>query len=490
MRILVRVLIVVCVVLGVARADVGKRVKYEADWESLDGRDTPGWWVDSKFGLLVCWGFYSVPGWAVQGQYAEWYWSNVERDKAKKGPWWRYHAKTYGEDFDCADFAEMFKAELFDAGHWAKVFEGSGAKYVLLTAKYHDGFCLWPNEHANKAWGKPWNSVEVGPKRDLLGELGEAVRKEGLRMGIYYSLYEWYNPLWLKDRDRFVGEHMLPQLKEVVSRYKPAVIFADGEWDMPAEKWRSAEFLAWLYNESPVRDEVVVNDRWGKGARHKHGGYYTTEYAAGMAGGGHAWEENRGMGYSYGYSRAEKLSDYRSGRELVLMLVDLVSRGGNFLLDVGPTADGRIPVIMEQRLAEMGRWLDVNGEAIYGTRPWRRSVQWSDGEKPAVGYGKEFRAKYEIGEVTGKRKGGKAVVEAFFTSKDGMVYAITPGWPGRKLLLKDVGSSKDTVVTMLGLDGPVEFEAVGGDIAIDVPRLGVGEAPCEYAYVFRVSGVR
>jgi alpha-L-fucosidase len=309
-------------------------------------------------------------------------------------------------------------------------------------------------------------------------------------MGIYYSLYEWYNPLWLKDRTRYVDEHMLPQMKEVVSRYKPAVIFADGEWDMPPEKWRSTEFLAWLYNESPVRDEVVVNDRWGKGVRHKHGGYYTTEYGAGMAAGGHAWEENRGMGYSYGYSRAEKLSDYRTGRELVLMLIDFVSRGGNFLLDVGPTGDGRIPVIMEQRLAEMGRWLEVNGEAIYGTRPWRKSVQWSEGERPKFGYGGEYRAKYDVKDLTGEKGTGKAVVEAFFTSRGDTLYAITPAWPVRKLMLKGVGSSKDTVVTIAGLHKPLEFEQVGGDIAIDIPALGVGEAPCEYAYVFKITGVK
>jgi len=193
-----------------------------------------------------------------------------------------------------------------------------------------------------KDLGRPWNSVEIGPKRDLLGDLTTAVRAKGLKSGIYYSLYEWYNPLWLTDKPRYVAEHMTPQFKDVVTRYKPSIIFSDGEWELPSADWHSAELLSWLYNESPVKDEVVVDDRWGKETRHKHGGYWTTEYTPGMADMNHPWEESRGMGFSYGYNRAEKLENYHTGRELVILLTDLVSRGGNLLLDIGPAADGTI----------------------------------------------------------------------------------------------------------------------------------------------------
>ena len=196
-------------------------------------------------------------------------------------------------------------------------------------------------------------------------------------MGVYYSLYEWYNPLWLTDKPRYVREHMFPQFKDLVTRYKPAIIFSDGEWDLTSAEWHSPELLAWLFNESPVKDDVVINDRWGKDTRHKHGGYWTTEYTPGMTGMDHPWEESRGMGFSYGYNRAERVEDYHTGRELVLMLVDLVSRGGNLLLDIGPDADGTIPVIMEERLLQIGDWLKVNGEAIYGTKPWKNTRQWS-----------------------------------------------------------------------------------------------------------------
>lgn len=238
-------------------------------------------------------------------------------------------------------------------------------------------------KEANKAWGRPWNSVDVGPKRDLLGDLARSVRAKGMKMGIYYSLYEWFNSLWLNDKPRYVSEHMFPQFKDVVMNYQPSMIFSDGEWDISDKEWRSPELLAWLFNNAPNKDEVVINDRWGKGLRHKHGGYFTTEYGAGMKDASHPWEENRGIGYSFGYNRAEPLSNYRTGEELVWILADLVSRGGNLLLDVGPTADGRIPVIMQDRLAEIGAWLRVNGEAIYGTSTWKVSEQWTEGERPS-----------------------------------------------------------------------------------------------------------
>jgi alpha-L-fucosidase len=144
--------------------------------------------------------------------------------------------------------------------------------------------------------------------------------------------------------------------------------------------WKSPALLAWLFNESPVKDQVVVNDRWGSNTREKnHGAMYTTsEYGSGMDA-SIVWEENQGIGNSYGYNRNEQLNDYKSSNELILMLIDNVSRGGNFLLDIGPAADGSIPVILQQRLIDMGDWLQVNGEAIYGTEAWKKSAQWTDG---------------------------------------------------------------------------------------------------------------
>lgn len=467
---------------------------YQANWDSIDKRPTPTWFGDAKFGIFIHWGVYSVPAYApvIPGKlaYAEWYWNALTngRDNPKATPiqtgTWAYHLKQYGANFPYQDLAPQFRAELFDPDHWADVFARSGAKYVALTSKHHEGFALWPSKEASATWGRPWNAVETGPKRDVLGDLTEAVRKKGLKMGYYYSLYEWYNPLWLTDKPRYVREHMTPQFKDLVTRYKPAIIFSDGEWEQNSDLWHSPELLAWLFNESPVKDDVVINDRWGKDTRHKHGGYWTTEYTPGMSGMDHPWEESRGMGFSYGYNRAEKLEDYHSGRELVIMLVDLVSRGGNLLLDIGPAADGTIPVVMEERLIQIGDWLKVNGEAIYGTRPWKTAKQWSTGDVAKVDYNKEFQSAYDVTKMVGKPSEGKAAIEAFFTSKGQDVYAILPRWPGRSFEVKDVTGVRR--VTLLGSDAPLTFRAVRGGVSVALPEVPEG-LMSEAAWVLKLS---
>jgi alpha-L-fucosidase len=466
--------------LSLALAACAVAQTYQASWESLDRRATPAWFTDAKFGIFIHWGVYSVPAYApvIPGKlaYAEWYWHAItEGRKPKADPVdagsWEMHKKLYGADYPYANFAPQFRAELFDPAHWADVFERSGAKYVALTSKHHEGFALWPSAEASKTWGRPWNAVEAGPHRDLLGDLSGAVRAKGLKMGIYYSLYEWYNPLYLQDKPRYVAEHMMPQFKDVVSRYKPSLIFSDGEWDMTSAQWRSPELLAWLYNESPVKDEVVVDDRWGSDTKHKHGGYWTTEYTPGLAATDHPWEESRGMGFSYGYNRAERIDHYHSGRELVLMLVDIVSRGGNLLLDIGPRADGMIPPIMEERLLQIGSWLKVNGEAIYGTRPWKEAKQWTAGAQPPVSYGKEFNTEYDFAKLIEAPRDGKASIEAFFTAKGDSFYAILPRWPGRHFTLKEYAGAKLGSVTLLGAAAPLRFQASGNAITVDLPDV-------------------
>jgi alpha-L-fucosidase len=467
---------------------------YEPTWDSVDKRPIPAWFSDAKFGIFIHWGTYSVPAYApvIPGKlaYAEWYWnaltngkSNTNADELQKGTW-AFHQKVYGADFPYQNFAPQFKAELFDPDHWAEVFANSGAKYVVLTSKHHEGFALWPSKEASATWGRPWNAVEIGPKRDLLGDLSDAVRRKGLRMGYYYSLYEWYNPLWLYDKPRYVREHMFPQFKDLVTHYKPSIIFSDGEWELPSADWHSAELLAWLYNDSPVKDEVVVDDRWGSDTRHKHGGYWTTEYTAGMSGVEHPWEESRGMGVSYGYNRAEDLTVYHTGRELVFILVDTVSRGGNLLLDIGPKADGTIPVVMEERLTQIGNWLKVNGEAIYGTRPWKSTRQWTAGEVPKIEYNKEYSSAYDVTKLIEKSSAAKASIEAFFTSKGGDVYAILPQWSGHSLLIKDMSSAKS--VELLGSSTPLKFKGSSGRLSIQLPELpeDLRQQP---AWVLRIS---
>ena len=463
---------------------------YEPNWASLDQRPTPDWYLDAKFGVFIHWGVYSVPAWGQVGKYAEWYWHFTRSTKPEDAPWREFHAQNYGADFAYQDFAPHFTAELFDANQWADLFARAGIKYVVPTSKHHEGFALWPSAEASRTWGRPWNAVEIGPKRDLMRELADATRAKGLKFGFYFSLYEWFNPLWLSDKPRYVTEHMIPQFKDVVTRYQPAIIFSDGEWDLPSKDWHSEELLAWLFNESPSRNDVVINDRWGKETRHKHGGYYTTEYAAGMQDDSHAWEESRGMAFSYGYNRAERVDDYKTGREMIFVLVDLVSRGGNLLLDIGPASDGTIPPLMEQRLLEIGDWLKVNGEAIYGTRFAGRSCQWTEGEQPKQEYG-EYMVKYNLMDQVGQApKDGRAVKQVFFTKKPDALYAITAGWPGQELVLRGVKVPAGAAVTMLGVPGILKSSVSGDTLTITTPDLGPEAAPCRYAFALKIEGAK
>jgi alpha-L-fucosidase len=356
----------------------------------------------------------------------------------------------------------MFKAELFDPDKWAGLFKESGAKYVVLTSKHHEGFTLWPSA---QSWN--WNSVDVGPHRDLCGDLTAAVKSKGLHMGFYYSLYEWYNPSYLNNFPAYVDEHAIPQMKDLVTRYTPDILWTDGEWDKSSKEWKSEEFLAWLYNNSPVKDNIVVNDRWGSETRSKHGGIYTTEY--GLVGEKegidntivHPWEECRGIGTSFGFNRTEGLSEYSTPEQLIKLLVSTVSAGGNLLLDIGPEADGTIPVIMQQRLLEMGKWLKINGEAIYSTNPFVRS-----------------KKEELINPETNK--------SLFFTQNGKEVFIICMGWPKNGISLKDVNTSGVKVV-LLGNNSHINVKSNGRNLEIISPSLTPDDH--QIAYVFKVSGL-
>lgn len=466
--------------------------KYDANWKSIDSRPMPEWYTDAKFGIFIHWGPYSVPAFSKVGQYSEWYWMNlVNPGRERQGHILTkdFHEKVYGENFTYPDFVPMFDCNMYDADQWADIFNKSGAKYVVLTSKHHDGYCLWPSAESDKNWGRPWSSTNSGPMRDLLGELTDAVRKTDVKMGIYYSLYEWFNPLYTNDVNLYVDNHMVPQFKDVVEKYAPSLIFTDGEWDHPHSTWKATELLSWLYNESASKENVVINDRWGKETRHHHGGYYTTEYGSGMPNADNPWEENRGMAHSFGFSKTENLEDYNSTQQLVYMLIDIVSRGGNFLLDIGPTGDGRIPVIMQERLLEMGKWMDVNGEAIYGTICWENTCQWTKGkaEEPKRG---RYKAKYDVMKLTVSPDEGMANKEIFFTQKGDDLYCICPVYPKGKLVVKDVKMESGASIEMLGYSKELKWKQKGKDVVIEVPQLTASEVPCDFAWTFKLSNIK
>ena len=329
---------------------------------------------------------------------------------------------------------------------------------MVLTSKHHEGFALWPS-----AYTPYFNSMMMGAKRDLCGELSKAIKAAGLHMGFYYSLLEWRHPHYNKaDIERFVDEVNLPQLKELVMAYRPDIVWTDGEWDYPWQVWRGPEFLSWLYNESPVKDTVVVNDRWGKGMRGKCGDHYTTEYG-GLDGktndvdavlASHPWEECRGIGHSFGYNRFETVDDYMTNERCIESLAEKCSRGGNLLLNIGPDATGLIPVIMQERLLAIGRWLSVNGEAIYGTTAWE------------------------------KRPSTMPQDRVYYTKKGAMVYAIAFGSVER-IRVRNIGQVKS--VGIVGDTNKVDWRQVGDDVEIMMPLFRQGASPSEHAIVFRIT---
>lgn len=479
------------ILLGIIDS-VNAQKYYQPTWESLDSRPVPTWFGDAKFGVFIHWGPYSVPAWSPKGTYSEWYqhWLQ-DRTLSGNGDFKgdevaQYHQKTYG-DLPYYEFGKMFKADLFEPSQWAELFKNAGAKYVVLTSKHHDGYALWPSKEANDR-GFPWNSVEIGPKKDLVGLLSDAVKAEGIKMGLYYSLYEWYHPWWKNDKERFVNDHFLPQVKDLVQSYEPDILWGDGEWDLPAEEWKSKELLAWLFNESKVKDKIVVNDRWGKGVRKNHGGYFTTEYESEAPEFSKPWEECRGMGFSFGYNQNEDAWDYNSARALTLMLANIVSAGGNLLLDIGPDARGNIPPIMEDRLLKIGRWLKTNGEAIYATTPWNGSYQWSAGKrdyKPEQHYlGGDF-----ILKQTDDPGAGNARKELFFTQTDKAYYVISPKWPEKELLIRNVNVKPNAAITFLATGDHLKWEQKGNDISIKMPIYNPNKIAPEnaYAFVFRIE---
>ena len=450
-----------------------KGQSYEPTWESIDSRAIPSWFEDAKFGIFIHWGVYSVPAYrplesAKYASYAEWYYARVYQNEANGGK--AFHEKNYGKDFEYRQFAPMFRAELWDPDLWAGMFKDAGAKYVVLTTKHHDGFCLWPTKSPYK---KGWNAMDVGPKRDLVGDLSSAVRNSGLKMGLYYSIPEWESskthrsetgyqiPLdhvkkYKIPEDEYVDKHLIPQLKELVTNYKPSLIFSDaGEWDGTEEYWKTKEFLAWLYNDSPVKNEVVVNDRFAKDMPGKHGDYFSSEYQDASVG-EHPWEESRGVGGSYGYNRAENLDDYQSSRDLIIELIDIVSRGGNLLLNVGPTADGRIPVIQQQRLRDIGDWLRVNGDAIYGSR---KSSKYSKQEDNGV----------------------------YYTQGEDALFAIFTKWPDGKLVLSLDSKIKPKSIRMLGVDQEIKWKKEESKLIISLPQLTINKVPCLHAWSLKIE---
>jgi len=374
-------------------------MNFEPTKTSLRKHRVPDWFLDAKFGIFIHWGLYSVPAFAVKklsfaesqnieeayyfknNPYAEWYLNTL---RISGSPTQEFHHKEYGEDFSYEDFMPLFNKELekWNPQEWAKLFKNSGAKYVVLVTKHHDGFLLWPSKHPN-----PARETYVA-SRNIVSELTNSVKNEGMKMGFYYSSsFDWsFNLEPISDRtsDMTNGittpeytEYIKNHWYELINDYEPSILWSDIGSPPLLDLF---ELFTYYYNRFP---DGVINDRWDK-IFHKNGKVYkmrrtffydytTPEYDSYNTIKKKKWESNRGIGNSYGFNSMEKEGDYLTSDELIKMLVDIVSKNGNLLLNVGPMPDGTIPEVQKKVLEGIGKWLKINGEGVYGTRPWERA---------------------------------------------------------------------------------------------------------------------
>lgn len=440
----------------------GNRGKvYKPIWESLDQHKAPGWFKDAKFGIFIHWGPYSVPGYAPKvdirelwekvkaGQmrqeeasamnpYAEWYWDNM---KYENGPTWKYHREHYGKDFEYDDFIPMFKAEKWNPEEWTHLFEEIGAKYVVLTTKHCDGFSLWSSKY------NPRNAVNMGPHRDLVEDLTKTVRAHNLKMGLYYD-YGWGpggTESWARCQfplkwDEVDYVHKL--FRELVDQYHPDIYWDDSS-AVDSDRFKSKELMAYYLNHAKNPAQVTINDRCGSDCWRKHGDFWTPEYEKKFTLMEQKWELNRGIGTSFGYNQTEGEKDYMSTGSLVRLLVDVVSKNGNLLLDIGPRADGTIPEIQVRRLRGIGDWLKVNGEAIYGTLPW----------------------------VTAEGTTLEGI-DVRFTKKGNSLYVILFKKPKEKTTLKLLRVQRGSTIKMLGTGNKLKWEQKENNLTVKpLPEL-------------------
>jgi len=354
---------------------------------SYPANTVPEWYRDAKLGFFVHWGLYSVPAWGTthgpggvptedayaHHQYAEWYGNTV---RIAGSPTWQRHQDVYGTGTSYEDLADLWDASAFDPNAFVGSLVDAGARYVVPTTKHHEGFCLWDTATT------PFNSARRGPKRDLIAEFHDATRAAGARFGVYFSgALDWhvsdFPPIesdtdlfrYRRNDERF-ARYAAAQLEELVERFGPDVLWNDIEWPdggKGREEYGVAALLARYFARVP---DGVVNDRWGV----PYHGFLTREYTHVEHALPTPWESTRGLGFSFGYNQAEGPEHSLSGEALVRLLVDVVAKNGNLLINVGPRADGSIPELQAAAMAEMGAWLRRNGEGVYGTRPWLRAA--------------------------------------------------------------------------------------------------------------------
>ncbi|APZ45479.1 alpha-L-fucosidase [Polaribacter reichenbachii] len=479
-------------------SDIKTTDVFQPNWESIkENYKDPEWFNNQKFGIFIHWGVYAVPAYG-----SEWYPRNMYMDKNRLSATLKvehegstreflHHKKTYGDQqkFGYKDFVPMFKAEKFSAVEWIDLFKKAGARYVVPVADHHDGFAMYKSNTTR------WNSYDMGPKRDVLGELFKEGRKKGMIMGAsshYAFNWSFYNKetyfdtsnpayadLYSKkgtDINEPVSEEFKQQwwtrTKDLIDNYQPDILWFDFMLDTPDFKEYRPQLAAYYYNKGiEWGKEVVLQD---KNFSHEAFPEGTVIYdlERGKLPGIRKlpWQTDTSIGKNSWCHIADWQS--KNTNQLIDDLVDIVSKNGNLLLNVGPKADGTIPEDQKEILLEMGNWLSINGDAIYDTKYWR-----TFGEGPTEvekGHHSEGKNKAFTGQ------------DIRFTQKDDKLYAIMMEWPeNNSVLIKSINKNTDKVtnVTLLGSNEKIDWKQAKNGLKVKMPS----KKPCDFAYVLQIT---
>jgi alpha-L-fucosidase len=461
---------------------------FQPNWDALKAYKVPAWYEDAKFGIFIHWGLYSVPAFG-----SEWY----PREMYTQGsPEFKHHVATYGpqSQFGYKDFIPRFKAEKFDAAKWAELFRKSGAKYVVPVAEHHDGFPMYDCSFTN------WNAAKMGPKRDIVGELATAVRKKGLHFGASsHRIEHWffmgegrkfdsdvrsgeyesfYGPAQTRpeDSDRSAAAnpdtaHMndwLVRTAEIVDKYKPEIVWFDWWIERPAMQPYLQKFASFYYNRAAQWKGPGVAINYKNSAFPDGTAVLDIERGKLDQTRKWFWQTDTSISVkSWGYIEND---EFRTPGSIIGDLVDIVSKNGSLLLNIGPRSDGTIPEQAQTILLAVGGWLGVNGEAIYGTRPWK-----TFGEGPTevvAGSFKDTASKPFTGE------------DIRFTTKGKTLYAIALAWPtSGKLVVKSLAGYPVKRVDLLGVKKTLKFKRDAAGLTVELPS----GKPNDYAYAFRIT---
>jgi len=470
---------------------------FRADWESLENYTVPEWYVDAKFGIFIHWGVYSVPAFGN-----EWYPRNMYKKDSDE---YKHHVATYGtqDKFGYKDFIPLFKAEKFDPAAWARLFKDAGAKYVVPVFEHHDGFSMYDCGVSD------WTAVKMGPHRDLLGDLAKAVRAEGLHLGASSHRVEhnfflgvgrtipsdvndpqyaaFYGPAhrWMEAKEhtplsndftlvsKAWTDDWLARSAEIVEKYHPDILYFDWWIGQPSVRENLTRFASFYYNESLKHGGPVGVINYKDYAMEEHSAVLDIE--RGQLSGIRPlyWQTDTSISNkSWGYIQNDT---FKSPEFIVHQLIDIVSKNGNLLLNIGPRSDGTIPEEVQQVLRDVGAWLKTNGEAIYGTRPWKIY-----GEGPT---------KLTEGAFHDTDTQPYTARDFRFTKKGDVLYAIELGWPSsREAVIHSLGrtalgdATKIRSVDLLGSDAKLTFDQRDDGLYIQLPE----HIPGKYAYSFRV----